>query len=384
MMLRSTLATLSLCFSMASAKADSVKLTFDSLASSDTYGQVTLDLPFDVEIKALDLKKVFALYVGKSVGESVGDGPSITGRYALTQGNLVFTPKYPPEPGMSYTAIFNASLFSKQVGQNHSAFKQPLYQLTRFIEPEQPYTAGEVLKVYPQADILPQNVLRFYVYFSQPMSFDNPYQYLSIINQNNEVVSDAFVEFREGLWDENRMRLTVFIHPGRIKRGVGPNVKQGPVFQPHQHYQLKVDKTFKDLAGTKLKQDFYKPFTITAPQYQKLDPKSWQFKLPAINSLQNLVIHPTRLLDPVLTQRMVTMVNSQTGAMVPADIQLSVVGDKLLIEPELPWSAGDYRIQFDSKLEDLSGNTPAWAFDSETPIKPVSGSASEYSISFSL
>ena len=73
MTLRSALATLSLCFVMASANADSVKLAFDSLASSDTYGQVTLDLPFDIDIEAAQFKKVLEIFRGAPQQSCSGD-----------------------------------------------------------------------------------------------------------------------------------------------------------------------------------------------------------------------------------------------------------------------------------------------------------------------
>lgn len=63
--------------------------------------------------------------------------------------------------------------------------------------------------ILPLTDTVPQNMLRFYLYFSQPMSIDDPYKYLSLLHSDGREVHDAFVEFSQGLWDKDRTRLTV-------------------------------------------------------------------------------------------------------------------------------------------------------------------------------
>lgn len=367
-----------------------VELTFDVLQTSEDFGTVTVALPFELDQRVAsdvgktgaDLKTVLALYVGTQVPVK-GYFPGMAGRYAVVDGDLVFTPSFGPEPGQSYTVVFNAQAFSRLFG-GYPVLPQPIYQLSQTIAAEEEYQQGEVSKIYPTPSILPQNVLRFYVYFSQPMSFDNPYDYLSIIDQDNEPVNTPFVEFRQGLWDQTRTRLTVFIHPGRIKRGVGPHVKQGPVFKQGQRYRLKVDKRFKTLDGVALITDFEKTFAIDAPVYQKLNVAHWQLVLPPVDSQQKLVITPERALDPHIAVQMITLVNRKTGEPIDVDFTVGASGLNLFVEPNSPWLAGEYQLQFDSKLEDLSGNTPAWAFDSEIPVTPSTWQLDEYLIAFSL
>ncbi|MFT4929509.1 MAG: hypothetical protein ACI8WB_005642 [Phenylobacterium sp.] len=364
--------------------AEDVKLTFDTLQTSEGFGTVTVVLPFELEQSVASQvgKTVLALYVGEQAPAN-RHLPGMAGRYAVVDGNLVFTPRFAPEPGLSYTAVFDAQGFNQLFGGYPPLplLPQSVYQLSQYIAPEAELQQGEVTSIYPRLNILPQNVLRFYVYFSQPMSFDNPYDYLSIVNQDNAVVKTSFVEFRQGLWDQSRTRLTVFIHPGRIKRGVGPNLTQGPVFIQGQRYRLKVDQRFKTLDGMALSADFEKTFEIGAPVYEKLNLARWQLVLPPVNSQQRLVIKPERALDPLISVQMITLVNRNTGMPIDVNFTVDAAGVNLFVQPDSPWLAGEYQLKFESKLEDLSGNTPAWAFDSETPVNP---STHDYSMTFSL
>ena len=70
--------------------------------------------------------------------------------------------------------------------------------------------------------MLPENLLKFYVHFSAPMSRGNIYDYIRLLNADGKQVELPFLEIDEELWDDSLTRLTLFIDPGRIKRGVLP------------------------------------------------------------------------------------------------------------------------------------------------------------------
>jgi hypothetical protein len=299
------------------------------------------------------------------------------------QGKLLFKPRFAPVPEQSYTLVFNADKLAKLLPGQHK-LAQASYQLTRYVAPVKLAKTTKVVQVLPLTATVPQNVLRFYLHFSAPMSFDNPYHYLSILDEHQQVVPDAFVEFSEGLWDKQRMRLTVFIHPGRIKRGVGPNVKQGMVFQPGHNYRLKLDKRFKDFRGVELAADFYKEIKVSAPVFEKVKPDSWQLTLPEPNTMQALEITPERAVDPALALRMITVLDKATQTEVQGNMAFDEQGITLRFKPAQRWQAGAYQLSIEQRLEDLAGNTLGWAFDSETPIKSQTGEKVEHAVAFEL
>ena len=75
----------------------------------------------------------------------------------------------------------------------------------------------------------------------------------------------AFVEIEHGLWDPRQTRLTVLLHPGRIKRGVAPGERLGPPLRAGRSYRLVVDASMPDAAGRPLGRAFEKRFRSSPP-----------------------------------------------------------------------------------------------------------------------
>ncbi|MCH7864908.1 MAG: hypothetical protein IIC56_06820, partial [Proteobacteria bacterium] len=96
-------------------------------------------------------------------------------------------------------------------------------------------------QVYPSADVLPENLLKFYLHFSAPMSRGDSYQHIRLVRQNGSVVDLPFLELDQELWDRRQTRLTLLFDPGRIKRGLKPHEEVGPALKPGRRYTLEID-----------------------------------------------------------------------------------------------------------------------------------------------
>ena len=122
---------------------------------------------------------------------------------------LVFRPRFPLQPGLRYRAVLGKS------GDG-----QPLVRFfdlpTEHIEP-----MTHVRAVYPSADLLPENLLKFYLHFSAPMSRGEVYRRTRLLDGSGKSVEMAFLELEQELWDAEGKRLTILFDPGRIKRGPG-------------------------------------------------------------------------------------------------------------------------------------------------------------------
>src|SRR5207247_6148629 len=136
------------------------------------------------------------------------------------------------EPGVNYRAIFHPDRLSGDRGKGGdpimAAFKAP----SRASIP-----TTVVTHVYPSADVLPENLLKFYVHFSAPMSRGHIYDYMHLRDDAGKEVEIPFLE------------ITLFIDPGRIKRGVQPLEEVGPALQEGRRYTLVIDQVWKDGAG---------------------------------------------------------------------------------------------------------------------------------------
>lgn len=138
--------------------------------------------------------------------------PAMLGSYELKDERLTFSPAFPLTPGVEYRAVFRPpSTRSGQAIESVTA---------RFQIAEEPQaSATSVQTIYPTSSTIPENLLKFYLQFSAPMSRGGIYQHLHLLEEDGTAVELPFLELDEELWDPTMTRLTLLIDPGRIKRG---------------------------------------------------------------------------------------------------------------------------------------------------------------------
>ena len=106
----------------------------------------------------------------------------------------------------------------------------PKKLVAEFSLPEQPApSTTNVTEVYPSATTLPENLLRFYIHFSAPMAQGQAYQHITLLNDAGKPIESPFHDLKEELWDREGKRFTLYIDPGRIKRGLKPREEARPL-----------------------------------------------------------------------------------------------------------------------------------------------------------
>ena len=110
--------------------------------------------------------------------------------------------------------------------------------------------------VYPSGDLLPENVLRFYVHFSEPMTPHLASDFVTLRDASGVADRAAFMKFKQELWNADRTRLTVLIDPGRIKRSVATNLDLGPALLEGERYSLTVDEGWPSADGSSVLPSF--------------------------------------------------------------------------------------------------------------------------------
>jgi hypothetical protein len=88
--------------------------------------------------------------------------PAMAGSYRVDSGKVRFTPLFPLAAGVNYVAVLNSAQIPGHSGAPLSARHR--------IPPSEASAATVVTHIYPSAAILPENLLKFYVHFSAPMS----------------------------------------------------------------------------------------------------------------------------------------------------------------------------------------------------------------------
>ncbi len=289
--------------------------------------------------------RTFPIYVGKS---SQAQQPPIAGAYELKGNVLRFTPRFPLKGGLTY----RAEVFLPAADR----MSAPAHYEQVFTLPAPPRgKPAKVAAVYPSADVLPENHLRFYLHFSAPMSRGEAYDHLRLLKADGQPVEFAFLEIGEELWDSSGKRLTLLIDPGRIKRGLKPRELFGPVLEAGGKYTLVVTKGWHDASGQPLAEDDKKTFSAGPPVEAAIDHKAWKIAAPRALTREPLIVRFAQPLDHALLERTITIENA-AGERIAGAVTVGKGEMFWEFRPDQPWNAGRHELVVDTTLEDTAGN----------------------------
>jgi hypothetical protein len=299
-------------------------------------------------------QELLAVYAGRSGSTADAGLPPMLGLYHVESDLLVFESQYPIEPDTEYRAEFYPAALTGRTGEPiASVFQSPARNSS---------SETVVSQVYPSADLLPENLLKFYVHFSAPMSRGSIYDHIHLRDSAGKEVELPFLEIDEELWDPAMTRLTLIIDPGRIKRGVRPLEEIGPVFEAGKSYTLTIDSAWKDGAGIPLKQSFEKSFKAVPSDRKPVDPTQWQIKTPGSGTLESLSIIFPESMDSAVTPRSIK-VTSDSGQAIEGRAGLEDQERRWAFVPAGPWARSRYRLVIQTTIEDLAGNNIGKVFD---------------------
>jgi hypothetical protein len=281
--------------------------------------------------------------------------PDICGRYRILEEVIQFIPLFPFEPGIPYRAVFDPR------GLGHRDLSEAL-TLEFSLPKQQSSVAAEVEAVFPSSDSLPENLLRFYVCFSASMQRGRAEEQITILGPDGRPAPDVLYRPPVELWDRSMKCLTVLLDPGRLKRGVGPNIELGPPLEVGQEYRFAVGRGMVDSSGRPLREPFRKRFRVTAAVRDRIAVDEWEVVPPLAGSRRPLVVRFPRPLDWALLWKGIT-ITSPAGLLVDGQVVIERCETQWSFVPTSPWRSGSYRIHAGSCLEDVCGNSPTSAFD---------------------
>jgi hypothetical protein len=291
----------------------------------------------------------YPLALSVHTGDPAPDKPAIAGSYDLDSDGLHFRPRFPFVSGVTYTARLD-------LGGN---------VVVRSFEVAAPAgRAPRVLAVFPSADVLPENLLRFYVHFSQPMEAKSAQRHVRLVDGDGAEVPLAFVDIEHGLWDPRQTRLTVLLHPGRIKRGVAPGERLGPPLRAGASYKLVVDASMSDTSGRPLGSTFEKSFRVSPADRVSPSRDGLRLDAPAGRD-EPLTVRLSEPLDEALLRRLV-WVEDAAGRVLEGTIDVRNGETVWSFRPSAPWSPGAHAVRVNPALEDRAGNRFDRLFDRET------------------
>jgi hypothetical protein len=302
-------------------------------------------------------RRLLSVYVVQADAAVDSGLPPMLGSYQVRSDALRFEPQFPLEAGITYRAVFRPERLPGQ-GVSGSAPITAVFQAPA--RSRLPTTT--VSRIYPMAETLPENLLKFYLYFSAPMSRGRIYDHIHLLGSSGQKIELPFLEIDEELWDPTMTRLTLFIDPGRIKREVLPLEEIGPALEAGKSYTLVIDREWRDGAGNPLKENFQKFFRVGPPDRDPPDPAQWKIQPPRSGAREPLTVTFPEPMDHALAQRVIRLIGD-TGEAVDGQIALEDQERRWTFTPITPWRPGGYKLVIQTTIEDLAGNNIGKPFE---------------------
>lgn len=273
-----------------------------------------------------------------------GEKISILGSREIVNDGLKFTPLWPLSNGEHYQVYWKDKLVDTI-----------LIPAGKGLPP--------TLKVFPGADSLPENLLKFYILFSKPMHEGSSIKHIRILDEKNDTLQNVLLELKPELWSMNHMMLTVWIDPGRIKRDLLLNQELGKPMAANKKYSLVILPGWKDIDGIPISASFRKDFIALQADREKPSVKSWKITEPDAQTKSPVVINFPEPMDYATEIRGIDIYSGTQN--VSGSVRLIENERKWIFTPEAPWSVGKYRIEVSSYVEDLAGNNLERLFDND-------------------
>jgi hypothetical protein len=243
--------------------------------------------------------------------------------------------------------------------------------------PQRPATT-QVLAIYPTAAEVPRNLLRFYIWFSGPMSEGYAAEHVRLADAaTGQRMTGALLPGSE-LWSGDRRRLTVLLDPARIKRGLAAQRQAGYPLRQGEPFRVVVDNGFRDALGRPLRSAADRRYGVGPDERRRVDPGAWIISAPAGRTREPLHVTFDRPLDHGLLARCLHLTGPDDQPV--AGLPEPGPGEQSWrFAPRQPWAPGAHQLVVNPILEDLAGNSVSRVFDRDLtrpehqprPARPV-------------
>jgi hypothetical protein len=297
----------------------------------------------NIVITGVASPKNLTVVVAEGTEAEIADRPAMSGEWTAGTDRITFTPKYPLKPGTKYRVLGIDKGLNVQVP--NAALAKPTI----------------VTRILPTTQDIPENILRFYIEFNQPMPRGNVYDYVAIYTDKEKKIDWPFLRLEDELWNTDQTRLTLLIDPGRIKKEVKPRLDLGPVFMAGGKYTLVISGKWPTLDGGTLGKDVRKPIAAKPAIDKAVDPKTWKLS-PPVDEAAALCVTFGRALDHQLLLRTLSVVD-RDGHAVEGKAESTNDDGGWTFRPTPRWRAGAYNLRVETVLEDVCGNRVGQAFE---------------------
>jgi hypothetical protein len=279
-----------------------------------------------------------------------GERLPVLGDYSKEGNEVIFDPIVPLTKGLRYEVLLDDTLLSEiliPIGNSKSP---------------------TLLSIYPSQDSLPENLLKMYFEFSEPMVEGSSLSHVTLIRNDRDTMRGTFLDLQPELWNSDGTVLTLWLDPGRIKRDLIPNKELGSPLKQGERYTLHVNKFWQSKNGIPLTKNYTKTFVVIHRDEEVPDPMKWKISVPSSHNNQSLEIQFQQPLDYALVKECFTVLNSN-GDIITGEMAIADEEKILRFVPDEPWNKGTFALRIESRLEDLAGNNLNRPFDRDVNKK---------------
>ena len=224
-------------------------------------------------------------------------------------------------------------------------------------------------EIYPTATVLPENMLRFYVYYPKPMGHGSIMDHIQLFNARGHAIDDAFLQNRLELWSPDRTRLTVILDPGRVKSGLEAHEALGRALKPGDEYTLAVRGSALASDGCEIGEDVFHVFTAGPPDLDAPEPADWTWSPITAGTRNTLEVDLGSSHDHLSMAYRLRVIDAN-GDFVPGSVELAKQEQVWKFVPRSAWERQSYSLRVDPEFEDLAGNRPYALFERRNDRSP--------------
>ncbi|GGC99354.1 hypothetical protein [Undibacterium terreum] len=226
-------------------------------------------------------------------------------------------------------------------------------------------------RLTPSGNEIPENILRIELYLDAPLAAPLDMRHVKLLDAAGSQINDAFLDVP--LSGRDGMSVSILMHPGRIKTGVGPNSSIGMALRQGQTVSLEID-------DPQLQSPVKKTWMIGPALRQRIDSQQWIIQAPTAGGRKALHVDFRTALDAGAAQ--LIAVAAPDGRRMAGKFALENGEAGWRFTPSSPWRAGIYELRIHPDMEDPAGNRLCSAFESVEQSTVACGS--EVRLKFSV
>jgi len=291
----------------------------------------------------------------------------VLGDFESINGELIFKPLVPFTNGNVY-----------EVYQN----KMRMGEFIINAKTEAPVPT--ITAIYPSLDTIPENLLKMYFVFSEPMQeVQSALDFIEVYNLTDDKPTTIFLELENELWNTDHTELTLWLDPGRIKTDLIPNRTKGLPIESGKEYKITIGNAWKSAQNNNLDREYVKHVYVTARDSEKVTIDNWSIIIPTQGTRDRLILDVREPLDAMLALETINILDAQNNT-IEGDFKLAKKEQQIWFTPINPWKSDSYNVSVRSVLEDLAGNNLNHLFDKDLVLETDKTNTKQRTISFSI